>query len=109
MDNKTLKKLLAEIDQLDMRDGIDLNKLLDISDELSQVLTWMIRNSGFQAPDLGKYLGADERQAQRILDALDAKDMVEEVKSTQRFYPQLAQTQASRKYRVSRDVWKALE
>lgn len=109
MDDKTFKKLLAEIGGLEMRDGIDLNKLLDISDELSQVLAWMIRNSGFQAPDLGKHLGGDEHQAQQILDALAARAMVEEVKTTQRFYPQMAQTHSSRKYRVSRDVWKALE
>ncbi len=109
MDDKTFKKLLVEVRQLDMRDGIDMNDLLNISDELSHALTWMIRNSGFQAPDLGQYLGGDERQAQQLLDALNEKNMVEEVKATQRFYPQMAQARSGRKYRVARDVWKALE
>jgi hypothetical protein len=109
MDDKAFKKVLAEVGQLDRREGIDLNDLLDISENLRQVLIWMIRNIGFQASDLGQYLGGNDTQAEQLLAALSDKGMIEEVKSTQRFYPQMAQARSGRKYRVSRDVWKALE
>jgi hypothetical protein len=109
MDMNNSEQLLEEIQTLHATGGVDMNELLNVSDELRRVFLWMIRQNGFQSEDMGSYLGVDADKVHDLLEVLVAKGLVEEISTTQRFYANLGTMRSNRKYRVSSDLWKALE
>ena len=109
MDENNPEQLLAEIQTLHATGGVDMNELLTVSDELRQVFLWMIRQNGFQSEDMESYLGVDADGVHDILEVLVKKGLVEEISTTQRFYANLGTMRSNRKYRISGDLWKALE
>jgi predicted transcriptional regulator len=109
MDDPTFQRLLAEIDTLDTPKGLDMNELLNISDDLRSILVWMVRQHGFQTEDLAAQLGRETESAQKLLERLAGKAMVEEVEDTQLYYVQVASSRSARKYRVSEEVWKVFD
>lgn len=109
MDDKNSQQLLEELQTLNSIGGVNMNDLLNVSDELRQVFVWMIRQNGFQAEDMETYLGLEDAHVRELLEILVEKGLVEEVSTTQRFYANISPTRAGRKYRVSNDLWKALE
>jgi len=109
MDENNPEQLLAEIQTLHATGGVDINELLNVSDELRQVFLWMIRQNGFQSEEMETYLGVDAAGVRDLLEVLVAKGLVEEISTTQRFYANLGNIRSNRKYRVSSDLWKALE
>lgn len=110
MDKPTFQNLLKEVAALEIRSGgVDMNELLNISEQLRDILVWMIRKHGFQIEELGAYLDCDVATAQRLLEALTGKLLVEEVSETQMYVVQVASSRSGRKYRVSDDVWKVFD
>ncbi len=109
MDSTIFKRLLNEIEELQVNDGMDMNELLDVSDELRQVLVWMVRKNGFQEQDLGGHLNLDTQETETLLDALQNKGLVEEQAETQRFQVHVKTTRLARKYQVPKDVWKVFD
>lgn len=109
MDTAAFQSVLDEIKTLEIQNGIDMNELINVSDGLRQVLVWMIRTNGFQASELEGFLEQDAAGVQKLLDALADKNMVEEMRATQKFYAQVVSSRVARKYRVSPDIWKAFD
>ncbi len=112
MDAPTFQKLLDEVQTLDVQNGIDMNELINVSDELRQVLVWMIRTNGFLEKELEEFVGLGQAEVQKLLDCLASKSMVEEVKQSQqsrKFYAQVTSSRVARKYRVAPDIWKAFD
>jgi hypothetical protein len=109
MDDQAFQYLLTEVDAMESSHGIDMNQLLNLSTELSQLLSWMVRQRGFQAEDVSGFLSCDPADTQILLERLISKSLVEEVKDTQMYQVQVAPSRASRKYRASNDVWKVFD
>ena len=109
MKRKVLDSLLNEIAALQVSGGMDMNELLDVSDELRRVLIWMVRKNGFQEQDLEGHLRLNANETERLLDALENKGLVEEQPETQRFQVHVKTTRLSRKYQVPKDVWKVFD
>jgi DNA-binding MarR family transcriptional regulator len=103
------QRLLKEIQDMDTTKGVDMNEMLFISDELRQLLVWMIRTNGFQAQELQDKLAIDYSDAVQMLDAMRAKGLLEEIRTTQRFQVNIATTRSGRKYQVPKDVWKVFD
>lgn len=109
MDGTVLERLLNEIEALQVSGGMDMNELLDISDELRQVLIWMVRKHGFQVQELAEHLSMNATELEALLDAMQNKGLVEEQAETQRFQVHVKTTRLSRKYQVPKDVWKVFD
>lgn len=109
MDGTVLERLLNEIEALQVSGGMDMNELLDISDELRQVLIWMVRKHGFQVQELAEHLSMNTTELEALLDAMQNKGLVEEQAETQRFQVHVKTTRLSRKYQVPKDVWKVFD
>jgi len=110
MDDQAFQRLLSQVDDLEALQGIDMNELLNVPDELSQLLSWMVRQHNFLVEDLAAYLACETAAAQVLLERLTSKSLVEEVKDTTMFQVHLVSSRRSaRKYRVSDDVWKVFD
>lgn len=109
MDDNNFHGLLEEIDSLRISGGVDMNELLNISDTLRELLVWMLRRNGFAVEELSAYLSCEPAVAQQLIEVMSSKLLVEEVLETQTFRLHMASSRAARKYRVSDDVWRALD
>ena len=109
MEEPLIQRLLKEVNALEIHGGIDMNELLNISEELRQLLVWMIRRKGFHPKELEQYLSCDEAGAQEILELLAKKALIEEVADSQTYYVQMAGTRSGRKYRIAQDIWKVID
>lgn len=106
-----IQRLLNEVDALEVHGGIDMNELLNISDELRQLLVWMIRCNGFHPKDIEENLSCTEAEALEILELLGRKALITEeaADDTQVYYVQMAGTRSGRKFRVAQDIWKVID
>ncbi|MFM8320728.1 MAG: hypothetical protein ACKOC5_07410 [Chloroflexota bacterium] len=109
MDTKTFQQLQVEVDAIEAISGVDMNELLNISEELRALLVWMIRRNGFTLEDLAEYMSCETSMAQALLERLARKLLVEEMQDTQTFIVHVASSRTGRKYRVSDDVWKVFD
>lgn len=109
MEDQALHRILTEIEALEASNGVDMNELLVVSDELRSLLVWMVRQHGFQPEDLAAFLTSSPEAARRLLECMAAKSLVEEVQDTQVYHLQVASSRSSRKYRVSEEVWKTFD
>jgi|GEM_PF-3248416 len=109
MDKKAMESMLLELEALQISGGMDMNELLDVSDDLRKLLVWMVRKNGFQVNELKKYLRRKPEDIEKLLDALEQKGLVEERAETQRYQVNVKTTRLSRKYQVPKDVWKVFD
>lgn len=109
MDDQAFQCLLAEVDAMESSHGIDMNQLLNLPPALSQLLSWMVRQRGFQAEDVTDFLSCEPAATPTLLERLISKALIEEIKDTQMYQAQVVSSRAARKYRVSDDVWKVFD
>ncbi len=109
MEDQALHRMLAEVEALEVSNGVDMNELLTVSDELRSLLVWMVRRHGFQPEDLAAFLTCSPEAARLLLERMTTRSLVEEVEDTQVYHLQMASSRSSRKYRVSEEVWKTFD
>jgi len=110
MDEQTFKQMLSEVDGLDAADGMDMNKLLALSDALRQTFTWVIRKNVFTTEELADHLAVKRKQAQQLLDRLTLKGYIEfQTEQQGKYHANVTTTRFIRKYHVPKDVWKLIE
>ena len=110
MDQQTYEKLLADLEEVDARDGLDINDLLFITDDLRKLLTWMVRRSRFDSYDLSSHTELDKSRIRELLAVLLRKGFIEITEAEEQVQYQTRVTGSfSRKYRVPSDVWKLLD
>lgn len=111
MDDRTYEQVLSELKRLDEAVGMDMNKLLAFSDDLREMLTWIIRKNKFSIEELAGHLALDTSRTQQLLNLLTLKGYVE-FESTQegkQYHANVTTSKFIRKYRVPKDVWKLLD
>jgi predicted XRE-type DNA-binding protein len=107
MDQQTLQRLLHEIETLDVQKGLDMAGLLNINEELSQLLTWLVRKNRFQQSEFESRLDCTHAQANQLMKALMKKGIVEFADDDElNFHTNI---RLGRNYRVPKDVWKVLD
>ena len=110
MDEQTFKRVLSEVEELDVAVGMDMNKLLALSDALRQTFTWIIRKNVFSTEELADYLATDTKGAQKLIDLLTLKGYIEfQTEQQGKYHANVTTTRFIRKYRVPKDVWKLIE
>ena len=111
MDKETLAKILDELSQIDASDGLDVNELLRIPEEVRQLLTWMVRSKRFMSDELAEHLGLNASQTGRLLGVLLRKGFVELSGPDEDApaYRMRVTGTYKQKFRVQRDIWKLLD
>jgi hypothetical protein len=110
MDERTFKRVLSEVDELDAAAGMDMNKLLTLSDALRQIFTWIIRQNVFTTEALADHLAVDAKDAQKLINLLTYKGYVEfQTESQGKYHANVTTTRFIRRYRMPKDVWKLIE
>ena len=108
MDQETLNQLLQEVNTMQESGRLEMGELLEASDELRQLLIWMVRQKQFEVADVAEQTGLGSSGSKDLINALLRKgilhitdsEKVDKFSTTMRFVP---------KYKVPEDIWKALE
>lgn len=111
MDLQSYEGLKKTIEQLDASNGIDMNELVMLPEELSKLLSWMVRKKEFNSEDLSIHLNLNETNTYSIIDSLTAKKLIEEIQSapSKKYRLLIRSTRKSKKYRVPKDIWDAFD
>jgi len=110
MDDQTFTQVLSEVKELDAAVGMDMNKLLSLSDALRQTFTWIIRKNTFTTEELAKHLAVDKKRVQHFLNVLTLKGFIEFQSEHQgKYHANVTTARFIRKYRLPKDVWKSIE
>ncbi|MBN1149167.1 MAG: hypothetical protein JXA78_18045 [Anaerolineales bacterium] len=110
MDEQTFKRVLSEVDELDTAVGMDMNKLLALSDALRQIFTWIIRKNVFTTEELADHLAVDTKGAQKLIDQLTLKGYIEfQTEEQGRYHANVTTTRFIRRYHVPKDIWNLIE
>ena len=107
MDDQTYDEVLAELETLEEAEGLDMNKLLMLSDDLRQSLTWVVKENRFTADELAEHLELDSERTQKLLNVLMLKGFVE-FQTDQpgaKYRANVTTTRFIRKYQVPKDIW----
>jgi transcription initiation factor IIE alpha subunit len=78
MDPQTFQSIMGELESLEATDGLHMSGMLDISQELRQMLTWMIRQKRFQDEQVAEYLELDLPSIRKLLYVLLYKGFITE-------------------------------
>lgn len=110
MDQQTYDEILAGLERVDAKDGVDINELLFLSEDLRKLLTWMVRISRFDSHDLTSHMDLDKATIKELLGVMLRKGLIEITEAEEQVQYQTRVTGSfSRKYRVPSDVWKLLD
>ena len=110
MDDRTYKQLLSEVKGLKAAEGMDMNTVIELSDDLRQLLTWIIRKNAFTLEEMAGQLSLDKDSTQRILNSLVIKGFVEfETEQQGTYHANVTTARFSRKYRAPKDIWKLID
>ena len=111
MDSESYEELKKTIEQFNASDGIDMNELVMLPEELSKLLSWMVRKKEFSSEDLSIHLDLNEANTYSIIDSLTTKKLIEEIQSAPRTKYRLLirSTRKAKKYRVPKDIWDAFD
>ncbi|MFC1878892.1 hypothetical protein ACFLZW_03155 [Chloroflexota bacterium] len=110
MDRKTFDKILGDLSLLDAKDGLDVNDLLSIPDDLRQLLTWMVRSKRFMSDDLAEHLGFSSAEARELLAVLLRNGFIElsEPDGPSEYRTRVTGT-FKHKFKVQSDIWNLLD
>ena len=108
MDEVTLKHISRELEVMNAQNGFEMAELLDISDELRRLLTWMVRKRQFSVNDLAKRINVDASAARGLINTMLRKGFIKitETEDVERYSTTMNYVP---KYKVPNDIWKALE
>lgn len=107
MDQQTFQQVLRELESLELRKGLSMTDLLGISDELNQLLTWLVRKNRFEQGELETQWELTHPQANQLMKALMMHGIVELVDDEgSNFHTSI---RLGRNYRVPKDVWKVFD
>lgn len=111
MDSETFRILWQEIEDLQMEGGIELTMLISLSDELSNLISWMLRVNRFTADELSQYLALDVCQANIILHSLKEKGIIQiSGHSIQDLYEPITKPKQDKVEKgLSKSIWEKLE
>jgi DNA-binding MarR family transcriptional regulator len=110
MDEQTFKRVLSEVDELDAAAGMDMNKLLALSEALRQIFTWIIRKNVFAPDELADHLAVDKKDAQKLINLLTYKGYIEfQTEHEGKYHANVTTSRFIRKYRMPKDVWKLID
>ncbi|MBN2548043.1 MAG: hypothetical protein JXB15_02710 [Anaerolineales bacterium] len=84
MEELTFQKIIEELETMPVVDSVSMMHILSISDELRQLITWMIRKNRFQDEELANYLGLDSSHARKLLFTMMYKGVIKEAESDER-------------------------
>ena len=79
MDEKTFKKLISELQNMPMMESVSMSQILDTSDEIRDLLTWLIRLNRFQVDDMAEHLEISHSRAQLLLFTMMNKGLIAEI------------------------------
>jgi transcription initiation factor IIE alpha subunit len=103
MDTATFQQIMQELESLVERtDGLQMSELLDVSPDLRELITWMIRKKRFQDEDIAEYLGLGFPRARKLILMLMFKGFIAEADQEEGQYH--TQIKVSPRYRVPKNV-----
>jgi hypothetical protein len=107
MDQQTFQQILGELESLDIRKGLSMTDMLGMSDNLNQMLTWLVRKNRFEQGELETQMDLTHSQSNQLMRALMVHGIVELVDDEgSNFHTSI---RLGRNYRVPKDVWKVFD
>ena len=110
MDDKTYEQIIQNLGSIDASDGLDMSEILSITDDLRQLLTWMIRKNRFDSKEVMAHFSLKKHQVRQLIFTLKTKGFIEETKSDnprqEEFHVNVKQ---GRNYRVPTGIWKVFD
>jgi len=110
MDKQALTKILDDLSHLDTKDGLDVNDLLHIPDDLRQLLTWMVREKRFMSDDLAEHMDLSSSDARELLAVLLRNGIISisEPDAPTEYRTRVTGT-FKHKFKVQSDIWNLLD
>ena len=102
MDAKSYHSLMLELETLEPKKSLQMSELLDVSDELRQVITWMIRKVQFQDRALAGHLGLKLSEVRKLLILMLYKGLITETEKEDGQYR--TKLTIEPRYRVENDI-----
>jgi hypothetical protein len=101
-------RLQEEVTVREKNPGLDMGNILDLPDDLREIITWMLRESHVDLPQMTAHLGKDEAAARAMIDSLLEQGYVREIdiKGEVEYRVRL---KPKRKVNMPSNLWKALE
>ena len=94
---------MQELESLvEQTDGLQMSELLEVSPDLRELITWMIRKRHFEGEDLAEYLGLGLSRARKLILMLMYKGFIAETDQEEGQYH--TQIKVSPRYRVPKNV-----
>jgi transcription initiation factor IIE alpha subunit len=110
MDKNTLQRIKDGLARVDAREGLDVNELLNLPDDVRQLLTWMVRSKRFMSDDLVEHLGVSSADGRELLALLLRNGFIEisEAEEPKEYRTRVTGT-FKHKFKVQSDIWKLLD
>jgi len=111
MDTETYHSLRHEVEELQAENGIELAMLINVSDALSNLFSWMLRVKRFDLDELAQYLTLDNTQVVQIIKPLQEKGIILDTnQAIQNIYEvKLKLKQEKKSKGLSKSIWEKLE
>ena len=111
MDIQLFERLSQIIDESNLINGIDMNELISLPDELSTLLVWMVRKQEFNNHELSTYLQLNEEYTSGFIKTLITKGLLEEIPSTpeKKYRLHIISSRKPKSFRVPKDIWETLD
>jgi predicted transcriptional regulator len=111
MDPETYHSVRHEVEALQVENGIELSMLINMSDVLSNLFSWMLRVNRFSLEEFSQYITLDINQANNLLQSLKDKGIIQETgQSIQNLYELRTKSKQDKKGKgLSKSIWEKLE
>ena len=101
-------RLQDEVVVREKNPGLDMGNILELPDDLRGIITWMLRETHVDLPQITARMGKDEAAARAMIDSLLDQGYVREIdiKGQVQYRVRL---KPKRKVNMPSNLWKALE